>query len=263
MRGTSRSRNQHKEGGSGRSRDKPKDSRKGDKGGKPGATPAPSPTSSQPSSRETSRSPSPAARAKVVRAKIVKHKCSVLAPSRNGKNGPSKPAVFRSPCLDTPMLPCNIGKCASRQSVSVSATPDSGCTMGVARSSIVKQCGAAINPTSATLEAANGASMRVQGQATLFVKVSRVSVKKIDVLVSDDIGSDELLLSWQDLITLRVLRPDFPSPMPEEETVRCNKVNGSTQRDELNVKMETLHQEFEDVFSDRLMPGKRINMGEG
>ena len=59
--------------------------------------------------------------------------------------------------------------------------------MGVARSSIVKQCGAAINPTSATLEAANGAPMRVQGQATLFVKVSRVSVKQIDVLVSDDI----------------------------------------------------------------------------
>ena len=24
--------------------------------------------------------------------------------------------------------------------------------------------------------------------------------------------------------------------------------------------MEALHQEFEDVFSDRLMPGKRINM---
>ena len=89
--------------------------------------------------------------------------------------------------MDTPMLRCNIGKSASRQTVSVSATPDSGCTMGVARSSIVKQCGAAINPTSATLEAANGASMRVQGQATLFVKVSRVSVKQIDVLVSDDI----------------------------------------------------------------------------
>ena len=91
--------------------------------------------------------------------------------------------------------------------------------MGVARSSIVRQCGAPIIPTSATLEAANGASMKVLGQTTLYVKMSRVSVKKIDVLVSDDIGSDELLLSWQDLITLRVLRPDFPSPMPEEETV--------------------------------------------
>ena len=176
------------------------------------------------------------------------------------KNGPSRPALFKSPCLDTPLLPCNIGKSASRQSVSVSATPDSGCTMGVARSSIVRQCGAAITPTSATLEAANGASMRVQGQTTLYVKVSRVSVKKIDVLVSDDIGSDELLLSWQDLITLRVLRPDFPSPLPEEETVKCNKVTGQAQKDGVNVKMEALHHEFEDVFSDRLMPGKRINI---
>ena len=130
----------------------------------------------------------------------------------------------------------------------------------MARSSIVRQCGAAITPTSATLEAANGASMRVQGQTTLYVKVSRVSVKKIDVLVSDDIGSDELLLSWQDLITLRVLRPDFPSPLPEEETVKCNKVTGQAQKDGVNVKMEALHHEFEDVFSDRLMPGKRINM---
>ena len=102
--------------------------------------------------------------------------------------------------------------------------------------------------------------MRVQGQATLFVKVNKVSVKQIDVLVSDDIGSDELLLSWQNLITLRVLRPDFPSPMPEEEAVKCNKVTGPAQEDGLNVKMEALHHEFEDVFSDRLMPGKRIDM---
>ena len=102
--------------------------------------------------------------------------------------------------------------------------------------------------------------MRVQGQATLFVKVSRVSVKQIDVLVSDDIGSDELLLSWQNLITLRVLRPDFPSPMPEEEAVKCNKVTGPAQEDGSNAKMEALHNEFEDVFSDRLMPGKRIDM---
>ena len=162
--------------------------------------------------------------------------------------------------MDTPMLPCNIGKSASRQTVSVSATPDSGCTMGVARSSIVKQCGAAINPTSATLEAANGAPMRVQGEATLFVKVNKVSVKQIDVLVSDDIGSDELLLSWQNLITLRVLRPDFPSPMPEEDTMRCNKVTSPAQEDGSNAKMEALHSEFEDVFSDKLMPGKRIDM---
>ena len=142
----------------------------------------------------------------------------------------------------------------------MAATPDSGCTMGVARSSIVRQCGAPITPTSATLEAANGASMKVLGQTTLYVKVNRVSVKKVDVLVSDDIGSDDLLLSWQDLITLRVLSADFPSPMPEVETARCNKVNGSTQKDEKNEKMETLHEEFEDVFSDRLLPGKRINM---
>ena len=27
-----------------------------------------------------------------------------------------------------------------------------------------------------------------------------------------------------------------------------------------NKKMEALHEEFEDVFSDRLLPGKRINM---
>merc|ERR1712052_54590 len=115
------------EGGSRSQKDsssgKSRDGSKSERGRKPGATPAPSPTSSQPSSRETSRSPSPAVRAKVVRAKIVKHKCSVLAPSRNGKNGSSKPAVFRSPCLDTPLLPCNIGKSASRQSVNVSATP--------------------------------------------------------------------------------------------------------------------------------------------
>ena len=136
--------------------------------------------------------------------------------------------------------------------------------MGVARSSIVRQCGASITPTSATLEAANGASMKVLGKTTLYIKVDRVSVKKVDVLVSDDIGSDDLLLSWQDLITLRVLSADFPSPMPAVETARCNKVNGSTQikpgEPEKDEKMESLHEEFEDVFSDRLLPGKRINM---
>ena len=250
QRGEGRSRSQ-KDSSSGKSRD----GRKSERGGKPGATPAPSPTSSQPSSREASRSPSPAARAKVVRAKVVRHKCSAVAPSRDGKTGPSRPAVFRSPCLDTPLLQCTVGKCASRQAVSVAATPDSGCTMGVARSSIVRQCGASITPTSATLEAANGASMKVLGKTTLYIKVDRVSVKKVDVLVSDDIGSDDLLLSWQNLITLRVLSADFPSPMPESETARCNK--GKPEKDE---EMESLHEKFEDVFSDRLLPGKRINM---
>ena len=78
--------------------------------------------------------------------------------------------------------------------------------------------------------------MKVLGKTTLYIKVDRVSVKKVDVLVSDNIGSDDLLLSWQDLVTLRVLSADFPSPMPEVETARCNKVNGSTQKDEKDEK---------------------------
>ena len=59
QKGDGRSRNQHKEGGSSRTKDKPKDGKKSERGGKPGGTPAPSPTSSQPSSRETSRSQPP------------------------------------------------------------------------------------------------------------------------------------------------------------------------------------------------------------
>ena len=85
--------------------------------------------------------------------------------------------------MDTPLLQCTVGKCASRQAVSVAATPDSGCTKGVVRSSIVKQCGATTTLTSAKLEAANGAPMKVLGKATLDIKVDRVSVKRINVLV--------------------------------------------------------------------------------
>ena len=240
----------------GDSSNKGKEARKRDK--KAGSTPAPSPTSSQPSSRETSRSPSPA------KAKVVRHKCSVTTPMRDGKTGSSKPAVFQLPTNDTPLLPCMVGNRASRQSINVAATPDSGCTKGIARSSIVKQCGATIVPTSAKLEAANGADMRVLGKATLFIKVNRVSVKRISVLVSDDIGNDDMLLSWQDLIALRVLPENFPCPMPEEEEQEeqqtCNKIKSCTPEDGTNAKMESLHGEFADVFSDRLLPGKRINM---
>ena len=241
----------HQDGGRSRTKDK-----KRDKAGKPGNTPAPSPKNSPTSSRETSRSPSPA------KAKVARHKCSITAPQRSGKTGLCKPVTFQSASSDTPPLHCTIGSRASRQNLRVAATPDSGCTKGVARSSMVKQCGAVIEPTSAKLEAANGASMKVLGEATLFIKVKGVSVKRISVLVSDDIGNDEILLSWRDLITLRVLPENFPCPQPEEGEHEvhqtCSRVKPSN--DQSNTKMEALHAEYDDVFSDRLLPGKRINM---
>ena len=239
--------------------EKGKKQEKGNRG-KAGNTPAPSPRTSPSSSREASRSPSPA------KVKIVRHRCSITTKQRSGKTGSSRPAIFQSSSDDTPPLPCKVGGKAARQSLDVSSTPDSGCTKSIARSSIVRQCGAVIKPTSAKLEAANGAEMNVIGKATLFIKVTGVSVKRVSVLVSDDIGSDDMLLSWKDLVTLRVLPENFPCPMPEgtegtDEEVSnaaCSRVVQGGAK--LNPKMEALHEEFAEVFSDRLLPGKRINM---
>ena len=226
--------------------------------GKQAGTPAPSPTRSSPSSsRETSRSPSPA------RAKVVRHKCSIMAPQRSGKTGLCRPVVFQSSSNDTPPLHCKVGGRAARQALEIASTPDSGCTKSIARSRVVKQSGATIEPTSARLEAANGVEMKVIGKAVLYIKVSRVSVKKITVLVSDDIGNDEMLLSWQDLIKLRVLPENFPCPRPdgedEEENGKCSRAAQSPQN-QSNPGMESLHAEYAEVFADRLLPGKRINM---
>ena len=221
-------------------------------------TPLPSPSQGSPaSSREVSRSPSPA------RAKVVRHRCSITAPQRSGKTGLCRPIVFQSSSSDTPPLHCKVGGKAARQDLEVASTPDSGCTKSIARSQIVKQAGAAIEPTTAKLEAANGVEMKVLGKAVLYVKVSRVSVKKLTVLVSDDIGNDEILLSWQDLIKLRVLPDNFPCPRPDGEGEDGNETCSRTVQssgDQTNPRMESLHAEYAEVFSDRLLPGKRINM---
>ena len=228
--------------------------------GRAGNTPAPSPKPSPSSSPEASRSPSPA------KAKVIRHRCSITTKQRSGKTGASRQAVFQSSSDDTPPLPCKVGGKAGRQSLDVSSTPDSGCTKSIARGSIVRQSGAVIKPTSARLEAANGAEMKVLGKAVLFIKVSGVSVKRVSVLVSDDIGNDDMLLSWKDLVTLRVLPENFPAPMPEEVGSECEEAtNAACYRvvqggAKLNAKMEALHEEFAEVFSDRLLPGKRIKM---
>ena len=238
--------------GKGKQAGKQKTEKKKDK---PGHTPAPSPKTSPSSSREVSRSPSPA------RAKVVRYRCSITATQRSGKTGLCRPATFKSSSDDTPPLPCKVGGKAGRQSLEVASTPDSGCTKSIATSKVVRQSGATIRPTSAKLEAANGVEMKVLGKAVLYVKVPGVSVKRITVLVSDDIGNDDMLLSWRDLITLRVLRENFPCPMPEEldeeEQATCSRTTTASQQ---NQKMEELHAEFAEVFSDRLLPGKRINM---
>ena len=240
---------------------------KSSKGGKPGNTPAPSPTATPASSRESSRSPSPTP----AKAKIVRHKCSILSSQRSGKTGQSRPAQFRSSTDETPFLQCKaFGRAQGGRCAVVQSTPDSGCTKSIARSSVIKQCGAKLQYTSQKLEAANGGDMQVLGKACIYIKVRGVCVKRLNVLVSDDIGNDEMLLSWKDLIKLRVLPENFPTPIPEgdydedENRERCAKTKvvkpNVENNNDTNPQMEALHAEYEDVFNDRLLPGKRINV---
>ena len=71
------------------------------------------------------------------------------------------------------------------------------------------RCGIKVSPTSIV-----SSGSKVSGQALISVKIKDQPTEIQRKVVVANITED-MLLSWSDLISLGVLAPDFPTPTPE------------------------------------------------
>ena len=129
--------------------------------------------------------------------------------------------------MDTPSLSCLVSFSPTLEpGVEVEACPDSGCTMSVISEDFSKKIGVQILQTPIILIVSTGARIKPVGQAIVFVKVERVSVKRLKVLVVKS-DADDLIISYRDLITLRVLAPNFPNQVTDKEAPLLPHPNGN------------------------------------
>ena len=129
---------------------------------------------------------------------------------------------------DTPRLPCLVGFGPSLESgVQVKACPDSGCTVSLISEDFAKKIGVQILLTSIKLYGSTGASIELVGEAIIYVKVEKVSVKRLRVLVVKK-GDEPLTISYRDLITLRVLAANFPNQVMDKKAPLLPHPNGDT-----------------------------------
>ena len=124
----------------------------------------------------------------------------------------------------------------------MSVTPDTGCTRTIINSRITERHGLKYQPgEKISLVAANGERMKVKG--TIRVKVEGNGIEAdLHALVSAAV-QDDMLLSCQDLITLKAIPEGFPNSVVES----CEQVKFEPYR-------TTLLEEFKDVLSDELNP---------
>ena len=124
---------------------------------------------------------------------------------------------YESDESDSAILNCIVGQSLSLESgMYVEALPDSGCDMSTISEYMAMQIGVRVLRTEKKLFGATGAEIALAGQAIIFVKVPGVSTKRLKVLVETD-ANDALTIAYQDLITLRVLAPNFPNQVTNPE----------------------------------------------
>ena len=127
-----------------------------------------------------------------------------------------------------PTLPCMVDIGPKLESgVKVEACPDSGCTMSLISEDFAKKIGVRILRTPKKLYGATGANIQIGGQGIIFVKVEGVSVKRLRVLVMKK-DADDLIISYHDLITLRVLATNFPNQVTNKQAPSLPHPNGNT-----------------------------------
>ena len=132
--------------------------------------------------------------------------------SGDSEEGSDDPSSVGDLCGNTPMLPCLVDLTQTLDSaIQVEAFPDSGTTMSIISEDFARKIGVRILRTRKQLSVATGVMAKLVGEAIIFVKVEKVAVKRLRVLVEKNTQSQEVLICYKDLITLRVLAANFPN----------------------------------------------------
>ena len=119
---------------------------------------------------------------------------------------PRTKIVFQS--YDRPSLKFNWDVC-----------PDSGATRTLISHQIwEKYINFGLKPTSSRMITANGQEMACSGQISLQIYSPQApnNIVYVNALVSPDMKKD-ILLSWQDMISLNILHKNFPNVIPSDE----------------------------------------------
>ena len=87
----------------------------------------------------------------------------------------------------------------------------------------------------ATLKDASNKHMDVNGRGEIMVQEEYGIPHKIKVLISGDLGQDELVVGLEDLKDLGILHPEFPRTMPDKRregaqisNVQYKEISGAT-----------------------------------
>ena len=143
----------------------------------------------------------------------------------------------------TPRLSLNMRASPTGPMLTYRALPDSGATRTVVSADLARRMQCKLRPTTTTLVAANGSVMDCPGKTYIMVYNSKgEKVHTLDALVSSSM-TDEMLISWHDLIGLGVISSSFPY------TERVAAVQDAPIRTFSQVQKQ-LMDEFKDVFRE-------------
>ena len=108
--------------------------------------------------------------------------------------------------------------------------------------------------------------MVVDGEASVFVSVPNGKVKKMRLVVSQDVASD-MLLSLGDQKLLGILPMSYPAIVSEDVNVARGVVKTDLEDAPFPASwpesVRDVLEEFDEVFADALSPGRRINIPPG
>lgn len=153
----------------------------------------------------------------------------------------------------------------NRATFSAEVVPDTGATRTIIASRVAKRNLLPIATCGTHLRAANGQSMKVAGEIKLRVNYQGQEAI-INALVSDDLKA-EVLMSWHDLQSLRVIGGSFPdvalAASAKVGPEPCQKKMLYTLKDFEALKQEMLEmfpEVFCDVLGDRRLKGDNMHI---
>ena len=125
-----------------------------------------------------------------------------------------------------------------RKSFQCQATPDTGATKTVLTLDIKRKNNIQVSPTNERLFVANSEEMPCEGTFTFMARVNSVETR-IEALVTS-LMNNEILICWQDLISLGVIPQNFP----------CNMYQINREID--TSRLTDIFRNFDDVLNDRV-----------
>ena len=147
----------------------------------------------------------------------------------------------------TPRLSCNIVPTSGSKPgtpFEFDVLPDTGATISVIASDIARRYGLRRRDSTEKLLAADNSTLKVLGCTR--IKINGVQIR---ALITDAF-SNEILLSWRDMVRLHIIAEDFPQPMANQ-VARCIAITKEEEAAIDTLKKEIL-EEFPDVLQDTL-----------